>query len=244
MEENRLQFGVGVLVIAAIGIGIILTFLFGAVPRVLTGEFKLLVAFPNAEGITTNSPVMLRGIEIGRVVDKQLEQDHVLLTLGIDSTYQNNLSYEYLPRIKAGSMITGESKLEFVKGTEAELVSVHKENLALVRNEPYRDGEYLKYGQKNSDPFNLLFSLEEELRETLGSIRNASNSIQTVGDDVRSLVGDARGVVGNANTQVDGVGQEARQALIEFQEAIDIIAKDGGSDDFIEKIMPIIEVGT
>ena len=30
MDENRLRFGVGVLVISAIGIGIILTFLFGA----------------------------------------------------------------------------------------------------------------------------------------------------------------------------------------------------------------------
>ena len=37
MDENRLRFGVGVLVISAIGIGIILTFLFGAFPSVSRG---------------------------------------------------------------------------------------------------------------------------------------------------------------------------------------------------------------
>ena len=38
MDENRLRFGVGVLVISAIGIGIILTFLFGAFPSVLAAR--------------------------------------------------------------------------------------------------------------------------------------------------------------------------------------------------------------
>ena len=50
MDENKLRFGVGVLVIAAIGIGIILAFLFGAFPTVLNREYTLLVEFPSAEG--------------------------------------------------------------------------------------------------------------------------------------------------------------------------------------------------
>ena len=72
MDDNKLRFGVGVLVIAAIGIGIILTFLFGAFPSVLTSEYTLLVAFPSADGIATNTPVLFRGVEVGRVVDVDL----------------------------------------------------------------------------------------------------------------------------------------------------------------------------
>ena len=55
MDENRLRFGVGVLVISAIGIGIILTFLFGAFPSVLQREYTLSVVFPSAEGIGANT---------------------------------------------------------------------------------------------------------------------------------------------------------------------------------------------
>ena len=55
MDENRLRFGVGVLVISAIGIGIILTFLFGAFPSVLQRDYSLSVVFDSAEGIGANT---------------------------------------------------------------------------------------------------------------------------------------------------------------------------------------------
>ena len=135
MDDNKLRFGVGVLVIAAIGIGIILMFLFGAVPRVLTGEFKLFVAFESAEGISTNSRVLLRGVEIGRVVDKQLRENDVLLTLGIESQYRENLTHELVPQIGLGSIIGGDAKLEFVRATEDQLAA---ENLVSIRDRPTR----------------------------------------------------------------------------------------------------------
>jgi phospholipid/cholesterol/gamma-HCH transport system substrate-binding protein len=49
MDENKLRFGVGVLVISAIGIAIILTFLFGAFPNVLSEQYTLMVQFPSAQ---------------------------------------------------------------------------------------------------------------------------------------------------------------------------------------------------
>ena len=67
MDENRLRFGVGVLVISAIGIGIILTFLFGAFPSVLQRDYSLSVRFDSAEGIGANTPVVRDGVRIGRV---------------------------------------------------------------------------------------------------------------------------------------------------------------------------------
>ncbi|MCS7468069.1 MlaD family protein [Stieleria sp. ICT_E10.1] len=220
MDDNRLKFGVGVLVIAAIGIGIILTFLFGAVPRVLTGEVRLLVQFPTAEGINSNSPVLLRGVEIGRVIDKELRENDVLLTIGIDPKYQNNLTHEYLPKIKTKSIITGDAKLEFVKGTEDELLEIHKERLQTIRSETYTHDQLISYGTPASDPFSLVFNLEDEVRETLEAVQSASGSLQSVGDNVNQLVQNADGVVQNAEGQVGNVAQDARNALIEFQGAM------------------------
>ncbi|QDV86582.1 MlaD family protein [Stieleria sp.] len=220
MDDSRLKFGVGVLVIAAIGIGIILTFLFGAVPRVLTGEFRLLVQFPTAEGINSNSPVLLRGVEIGRVIDKELRENDVLLTIGIDPKYQNNLTHEYLPKIKTKSIITGDAKLEFVKGTEDELQEIHKERLQTIRDEKYTDEQLISYGTPASDPFSLVFNLEDEVRETLEAVQSASGALQSVGDNVNQLVQNADGVVQNAEGQMGNVAQDARNALIEFQGAM------------------------
>ncbi|QEF96997.1 mce related protein [Stieleria maiorica] len=220
MDDNRLRFGVGVLVIAAIGIGIILTFLFGAVPRVLTGEYQLLVEFPAADGINSNSPVLLRGVEIGRVIDKELRENGVLLTIGIDSKYRKNLTHEYIPKIKTKSIITGDSKLEFVKGDEDELQAIHEGRLDTIRTQTYTDDQFISYGSPASDPFSLVLNLEDEMRKTLEAVQSASGSLQSVGDNVNQLVQNADGVVQNAEGQIGDVAQDARNALIEFQGAM------------------------
>ena len=186
----------------------------------LTGEFRLLVQFPTADGINSNSPVLLRGVEIGRVIDKELRENDVLLTIGIDPKYQNNLTHEYLPKIKTKSIITGDSKLEFVKGTEDELLAIHKGRLPTIRSETYTDEQLISYGTPASDPFSLVFNLEDEVRETLQAVHSASGALQSVGDNVNQLVQNADGVVQNAEGQVGNVAQDARNALIEFQGAM------------------------
>lgn len=236
MDDNRLRFGVGVLVIAAIGIGIILTFLFGAVPRVLVGEFQLLVTFPAADGIGSNTPVLLRGVEIGRVIDKKLRTDDVLVVIGIESEYQEILTHEYLPRIGTGSVITGDSKLEFVKADEDELIAIHKERWPAIRNQTYNDQDFLSFGEKSADPFSLMFNLEDELRQTLEAVQSASGSLETVGQSVDGLVADARGVVGQADAQLGNVAQDARNALIEFQGAMRDIRDVVGDEELKQSL--------
>lgn len=248
MDDNRLKFGVGVLVIAAIGIGIILTFLFGAVPRVLTGEFQVIVNFPEADGISTNSPVLMRGVEIGRVIDKTLRKDDVEVIVGIESRYQDILTHEYVPKIGIGSFITRDAKLEFVKVDEAELVDIYKDRLDSIRNQPYTDGELFTEGDNKSDPFSLVLNLEDELRQTLEAVRSASGSLESVGTNMDGLVSDARGVVGQADDQLMNVAQEARNALIEFQGAIrdvrDVVGDEGLKNSLGEALAELPKVLT
>jgi len=209
MDDSKLRFGVGVLVIAAIGIGVILTFLFGAFPAILNSEYTLLVRFPSAEGINSNTPVLRDGVKIGRVSDIQLrDQGGVELTLAMDAEYP--MSHRYIPQIGIGSLITGDSKLEFQKAEPASLKKIFEDNLDLI-DQPYTDGEYLRYGVKLDDPFTLLFGMEDELRSTFRSIRGAGDAVQDIGGSIEGLVRDVRNVIGLEGQQnAGGSGRQRR----------------------------------
>lgn len=194
MDDNKLRFGVGVLVIAAIGIGVILTFLFGAFPAILNREYELTVYFPSAEGINTNTPVLRDGVKIGRVSDIQLrDEGGVLLSLAMDADF--TMSHRYIPQIGIGSLITGDSKLEFRKAEPKELKVLFENDEDMI-DQTYSDEEYFAYGQKLEDPFSLLFGMEDELRTTFRSIRGAGDAVQDIGSSIQTLVRDVRGVIG------------------------------------------------
>ena len=194
MDENKLRFGVGVMVIAAIGIAVILTFLFGAFPTLLKDEYVLNVRFPSAEGVGTNTPVLRDGVRVGRVADIQLLPDGgVLLTLRMNE--HQKLTHHYIPRIGVGSLITGDAKLEFVRADPNRLAAIHGDDPEII-SEPYSDGEYLNYGTKAEDPLATFFSLENELRSTMSSIRNAGQAIEQAGSSVELLVSDVREFMG------------------------------------------------
>ena len=194
MDENKLKFGVGVLVIATIGIGIILTFLFGAFPAVLAREYDVFVWFPSAAGVNSNSPVYRDGVKIGRVEDIQLQEGGgVQLQLTLDQQYP--MTHVYVPQIGLGSLITGDSKLEFVRAERNLLEQIFVNDMDLI-NQPYTDMEVFKYGQKKADPFSVLFGMEDELRSTFGSVRGAGDAIQDIAGSVESLVRDVRGFIG------------------------------------------------
>ncbi len=194
MDDNKLRFGVGVLVIAAIGIGVILTFLFGAFPAILSREYTVTVFFKSAAGVNTNTPVLRDGVKIGRVSDIQLQdKGGVVLSLAIDA--EHTMSHEYIPEIGIGSLITGDSKLEFRKGETQELAEIFANNMDLI-SQPFSNGEHYKHGRKLEDPFSLIFGMEDELRSTFSSIRGAGNAVQDIGNSIQSLVRDVRDVIG------------------------------------------------
>lgn len=121
MEDAKLRFGVGVLVLSAIGVGVILTFLFGAFPAVLAQNYALTVDIDSAAGVSPNTPVLRDGVRIGRVTSIELKPEGgVRLTLAIDADRQ--LHRVYVPRIGTGSFITGDAKIEFQKDSATALL--------------------------------------------------------------------------------------------------------------------------
>jgi phospholipid/cholesterol/gamma-HCH transport system substrate-binding protein len=214
MDENRLRFGVGVLVISAIGIGIILTFLFGAFPSVLNRDYTLSVVFPSSEGISVNSPVFRDGVRIGRVSDIKLRNEGgVLVMLAMDSSQP--LTHNFIPRIGSGNFVTGDSKLEFVKANAAELNSIFPNDQNIIST-PYSDEEFLDYGKKSPS----LLDMQNDMQETFDAIRSAGESIAVAGDSVNQLAIEVRDVVGGADSKVDELAEQAITTLEDFQGAI------------------------
>ncbi|TWT83228.1 mce related protein [Planctomycetes bacterium CA13] len=218
MDDNKLRFGVGVLVISAIGIGIILTFLFGAFPDVLSKDYTLSVKFPSAEGVSANTPVLRDGVRIGRVEDiSLLPAGGVLVSLSMDS--EQEVAHRYVPTIGNSSLVTGDSTIEFVRADERKLSEIFPQDRTII-DVPYGDGDYLDYGQKTKNPYSVLFNMEDQMLQTLESIRTAGDSISRAGSSVDELASQVQGTVGDADTKVNQVAEEAVAALEQFQGAM------------------------
>jgi len=222
MDENKLRFGVGVLVIASIGIGTILAFLFGAFPTVLKNEYTLLVRFPSAEGVSTNTPVLRDGVRIGRVADiSLLEEEGVLLKLALDSS--KKLTRRYVPTIGRGSLVTGDAKLEFVRVDDDKLHAIQgvtEVDPIEYATTPYGDGDYYKFGLNAEDPFKAFLKLEDDMRSTMESIRGAGMSIAQAGESVNDLAMQMTQVIDGTDSKVSDLADEAVKALEEFQGAM------------------------
>jgi phospholipid/cholesterol/gamma-HCH transport system substrate-binding protein len=226
MDESKLRFGVGVLVIAAIGIGIILVFLFGAFPTVLNRDYMLFVDFPSAEGVHVNTPVYRDGVKVGRVSDIKLIADNgkrqandngVRLTLSMDSNYV--ITHRYLPRIGAGSLITGDAVVEFVVGNEEALARNFGGNFDMIPK-PYMDEESISYGEKAADPMNMFINMEDDILRTLQKIQAAGDAVERVGNSVEKLGPRVGEVIENTDTTISDLSREAVETLNEFQGAI------------------------
>ena len=205
MDDNKLRFGVGVLVIASIGIGIILTFLFGAFPTVLSSEYTITAKFDSAAGVSTNTPVLRDGVKIGRVTKIELIENEnsggVKISLAIDEKYK--FTHRYVPRIGVGSVITGDAVVEFVRiDNPMRLEEIYREDSDLIPV-AYKDGDYTRHGLNAEDPFNLLFGLESQVKQTI--------------QNVNMLANDFRQTVGNTDTRIDNVSKEAEATLKELQ---------------------------
>jgi phospholipid/cholesterol/gamma-HCH transport system substrate-binding protein len=230
MDENKLRFGVGVLVISAIGIGIILTFLFGAFPSVLSRDYNLSIKFPSAEGINANSAVVRDGVKIGHVNNIQLlDEGGVLVSVSLDANQK--LTYRYIPRIGSGSFVTGDAKLEFVRATERELATNLGDKADLI-DKPYGDGDFIDYGSKASS----MFEMQGDILDALAAIRTAGDSISTAGENVSGLATEVREVVGGTDKKIEELTDEVVKTLGEFQGAIQDVRKIVGDPALNENL--------
>ena len=121
-------------VVASAIITVILVMLFGAWPNVWQRRYEIHVKFPEAPGITVDTPVRKSGVLIGRVSNvKLLEEGGVLV--GIRVFDQFKLRRHETCRIGTGSLL-GDAIVEFVpsdQGHDADAFRRQQERPAWTR---------------------------------------------------------------------------------------------------------------
>lgn len=164
MDERVLRFRVGVVVIAAAVITGILIMLLGEGRAFFQRRYTIFLRFPQAPGVTVDTPVRKHGVLIGRVAGVQLlEEGGVLLSVWIDARYR--LRRSEVCRISTSSLL-GDAVLEFVpKGEGA------------VSKELIQEGDLLADGIVTGDPLKVLTNLEGNVQSTIQSIDAAADQV-------------------------------------------------------------------
>ncbi len=191
MDERLLQFRVGATVLAALILTAILVALFSELPSVSVAarRYTVYVHFPQAPGVSADTPVRKSGILIGRVRTVEFAADGgVIVTVAIDADAR--LRTSEICRI-SGSLL-GDANLEFVQGEEQ-------------TKELIKEGDLLA-GIVRTDPLEVISNLEGKLNEAIGSVAGTSNEIGRLSRNLADLLE-------NNQEQVGRIVSKAEQTL-------------------------------
>ncbi len=228
MDEQGYRFGVGVLVIASLVIGVMLVLFFGAAPNFFAQRYQVTIRFDAAPGVATDTPVRKNGVQIGRVRSVRLleDGDGVDLTLELDGQYKVRAGE--LPRIGTGSIITGDAVVEFVKETQESLIErfdgtggspqdgILDENESQLASTFIKDGDFLSGGRVAPDPLDTLLNMQDSFGTTLAAIETAGNQVTALALDVRKMIGGGDG-------ELQKIAQQTEVTIENFNQTLDAI---------------------
>lgn len=173
MNNQRIEFRIGLMVIMALVMLVVLTIQFGRQSFFNFGrEYKLRVRFDSAPGLVSKVSVFKNGVKIGRVASVQLVNDDqeveaLLMIQGNRKLYSNEEC-----RLKQPPLM-GDATIEFVrKKTPAD-----EETRQLAEND-------LLNGVVPADIFNAFSNIEGELTS---AISNVSSAALNLGEFIQSI---------------------------------------------------------
>lgn len=221
MDENGYRFGVGVLVLASAVVGVLLIAFFGAVPDMWGTKLTFRVNFPSAPNVSIDTPVRKNGVLIGRVAGVDLREQSsaqggkgVDLIIEIKWKYRNVLVVGETPRIRTGSLISGDSIIEFVEPSRASLIArfdgipglkdgVLDEQEMAKAQVNISQGDYLSGGEVIPDPL-----------EAIGDLIGLTNSMQRMAERLDNVLGVVQEMAGGEEGSI-------REAAQSFKETMD-----------------------
>lgn len=213
MNERKLEFKVGVVVLAAVFITVILIVMLGAAPNILKSRYTVFMEFPQAPGVVPNTPIRMSGIEIGRVEHVKLNGRGVLLTMKIDEQY--TLGKNQTCRIGTGSLVTGDAIVEFIPNNPP--------GAAIV------DGDYLTGGQVQPDPFEVLLAMAEDVGPAIVAIQTAGTEVAKLSHNLNLAVDDNEG-------QVQKLLVKTEETLDQFQDTMSTLNELVGDPELSDKL--------
>lgn len=216
MDENNYRFGVGVLVLAAVIVGVLLMVFFGAVPNFLVDRYRVTINFDGAPGVGQDTPVRKNGVDIGRVVDVKLLDDNAGVNLTLELDRKVKIRQGEKCQIAIGSYITQDAIVEFRKSTDVELLKRFDGAAGGVSNgilDPEErelamtimsDGDLVQDGVVKGDPFDVLINAQGDLGKMLTAVERASQRVESLAGTVEDAVTGGRGQVREVIDRVKG----------------------------------------
>ncbi len=172
MNETKLAWRVGIVVICAAVVLAILILLLG---EGWQSQYTIFVNTPTAPNVTRNTPVRKNGILIGRVADVENQDRNVLLTLKIqsdESIYENEVC-----KVGTASFL-GDAVIDFVPGNQPERGAAVADRSTFTRVAVDRNPVEL---------IDVALNLENQVAETLTSIKQASDTVNEAGSGITDL---------------------------------------------------------
>lgn len=228
MDEQRYRFGVGVLVVASVVVGVILIMFFGAAPNFLARRYRVTINFPAAPGVGEDTPVRKNGVNIGRVKKVKLLNDDAGVDLELELNNDYQIKAGELCKVGTGSLITGDAIVEFVPPTLDSLMVRFDGRDGLPKDgqlsadekamaESYlKEGDFLNGGVIAPDPFAAFVSMQEKFTPTFVAVEQAGNQVGLLARDLRSIINGDQG-------QLRQIVQKTEQTLDNFNQTLDAI---------------------
>lgn len=238
MDERRVQFGVGVLVVATIIATVIMVLLFGEAPTwVHGGTYTLYIHISDAPGVTKDTPIRKSGIVIGRVTDVSFAEDGdgVIITAKIDGNRK-------IPRTdvcRISNSLLGDASVEFVSPhgggepasppsdgnagtpfTKTSLTSFSTTSGPAGQTPPEK-GRFLApnetvRGVVGADPIQVVANLE-------GSLAKAVDSVSATSNDLGNLVRQVNTLLSQNEARINRIIAQTDETTRIFQETLNNI---------------------
>ena len=229
MDDNGYRFGVGVLVLASAIIGVLLIAFFGAVPKFWVERYRFTVNFPSAPNVGVDTPVRKNGVLIGRVAKVELRTQRgggVDLLLEIDQNYQ--LLVGEVPRIKTGSLISGDSIIEFVELDSKELLT-RFDGFSGSPRDDFLDERELQASQQviGKQDFIAKGEVVPDPLEAFGDMAGLANSLQRVSEKLENILSVAQDTFGGDNTPIRDVTSRMQSTLENINVTVGTINRIG-----------------
>lgn len=206
MDERVVRFRVGVMVLATGFITAILVLLFGDFSNFGQSTYAIYIAFPEAPGVTRDTPIRKSGILIGRVSNvvfaDQEQQDrgfNVIVTARINGKYELKANENCQVN---NSILGGETVLEFVPSSDRS-----RPTTRLV------DGDVAP-GVVTPNPLQVFANLESSLTEAIVSVAKTS-------DQVGRLAGRLGDLLGNNDEQLGRIVNKTELTMDKLRQAVE-----------------------
>jgi phospholipid/cholesterol/gamma-HCH transport system substrate-binding protein len=247
MNDKRNKLMVGVVMMLGLIVTSALLFMFGAMPALGTAYHEMRIEFPATPGVHKNTTVQKNGVQIGRVLEIDLQATGVVLTLAIDEGV--TLRYHDICRIKMGSLLTGEAILEFSTATPSELLSYFDVNSDGLLDGQETDqsqtvvpaGGDLSLGTVVVDPLSALLAMQQNMTETFASIQRAGGGIDQAANEFTALMKSLNNSFSDNESDLKKAVRKTEEAMTRFATAMTAIDSIVGDPQVTAKLKQAVQ---